>query len=518
MSGVRASLTWLHTWAGVVLGSLLFAIFWMGTLSVFDLEIDRWMMPATRVPAPQARVSLDQTALPVLQRLAPNASQWQVTLPDERSPTLQVLYRQAGQTHTTHLDPVTGAILPDPGTLAGSGFLYPFHYMLHIRAANIGSWIVGLAGMGMLVLLVSGVVIHRKILREFFTFRPRKSLQRASLDLHNLFGVLALPFHFVIALSGLVIMFAIYFPGVIDSLYRDDKPAFFADAFSLYSRKPAGVPGTIVSLDAALDQARREWLRDQLPTQASILRIAHPGDANAYLEIHHTRGDSVSAVSDAVYIDAATGSVLHRFEAAPTFTVQRFISGMHLIQFEHWTLRWLYFLSGLAGSIVIGTGFIVWIEARRARHARHHLPGVRIVEGIAVASITGIIVATLMFFIANRLLPAAATLGGFERAQLEIWIFFFSWTATLVHAFRRHKQAWREQTALIAAAALVAVLLNWVTTGDHLLRAIEQRLWSVAGMDALLLVGAATGWYCCRKLRQSEVMQAAFARDEAEHA
>ncbi len=36
----RASMGWLHTWAGVVLGGLLFAIFWMGTLSVFDREID----------------------------------------------------------------------------------------------------------------------------------------------------------------------------------------------------------------------------------------------------------------------------------------------------------------------------------------------------------------------------------------------------------------------------------------------------------------------------------------------
>ena len=48
----------LHTWAGVVLGSLLFAIFWMGTLSVFDKEIDQWMRPETRLPVPE-HISLD---------------------------------------------------------------------------------------------------------------------------------------------------------------------------------------------------------------------------------------------------------------------------------------------------------------------------------------------------------------------------------------------------------------------------------------------------------------------------
>ena len=53
----------LHTWSGVVLGSLLFVIFWMGTLSVFDREIDRWMMPATRLASPSAQlpIKLDGT-------------------------------------------------------------------------------------------------------------------------------------------------------------------------------------------------------------------------------------------------------------------------------------------------------------------------------------------------------------------------------------------------------------------------------------------------------------------------
>lgn len=53
----------------------------------------------------------------------------------------------------------------------------------------------------MLVMLVSGVIIHKKIFREFFTFRPKKQVQRASLDSHNLTGVVVLPFHFLVALS-----------------------------------------------------------------------------------------------------------------------------------------------------------------------------------------------------------------------------------------------------------------------------------------------------------------------------
>ena len=39
------SMSALHTWAGLVLGWLLFAIFLTGTLAVFDRELNWWMQP-----------------------------------------------------------------------------------------------------------------------------------------------------------------------------------------------------------------------------------------------------------------------------------------------------------------------------------------------------------------------------------------------------------------------------------------------------------------------------------------
>ena len=85
---LRHTMSRLHTWVGLVLGGVLFAIFWMGTLSVFDREIDRWMMPPTRL-APAPAVSLDAAARAVAV-MAPGAAQWSMTLPSARTPTLQV--------------------------------------------------------------------------------------------------------------------------------------------------------------------------------------------------------------------------------------------------------------------------------------------------------------------------------------------------------------------------------------------------------------------------------------------
>jgi PepSY-associated transmembrane protein len=171
----------LHTWTGVALGSVLFAIFWMGTLSVFDREIDRWMLPATRLGPPPPALSLDASVRPRVDRLAAGVEQWSVVLPTPRTPTLVFRYTDADQTsQSLHLDPVTGNVLPDAGSLGGTGFIFPFHFGLHLGWHDVGTWLVGLCGMAMLVLVVSGVVIHRRIFKDMFTFRPNKVLSRSS--------------------------------------------------------------------------------------------------------------------------------------------------------------------------------------------------------------------------------------------------------------------------------------------------------------------------------------------------
>src|SRR5262245_43098313 len=169
--GFRASMNWLHTWAGVVLGGLLFAIFWMGTLAVFDREIDRWMAPMIRLAPAEKTFSLDSLRPMYDAAAAAKAPFFSVALPNDRDSAIRVLWRDPSGPVFRYIDPNSGATLPDPGTLAGTRFIYPFHYMLHIRFQDLGYWLVGLAAMAMMALCVSGVVIHRKIFTDFFTFR-----------------------------------------------------------------------------------------------------------------------------------------------------------------------------------------------------------------------------------------------------------------------------------------------------------------------------------------------------------
>ncbi|WP_296331673.1 PepSY-associated TM helix domain-containing protein [Reyranella sp.] len=481
-------MNWLHTWAGVVLGGLLFAIFWMGTLSVFDREIDLWMKPATRMDSsrPVAADILAREMKPFIG----DAIQWFMLFPTEREPAVRIGYRgESGPFVQRSADPATMALLPEAGTLAGTGFIFPFHYSLHIRFASLGYWIVGLAAMAMMALCVSGVVIHRKIFTDFFTFRADKKPRRLMLDLHNVAGVLGLPFHFMITLSGVIIFFSIYFPTTMEFAYGDDRRAFNREAFGNFSRPKANAPAAAsASLDGLLADASRRWDGGR----PYFLRVWHPGDANSYVEIRRAYDDAITMNLDVLYFDAAAGELLRSSSTSPVMTAQRFISGLHFVQFRHWTLRWVYFALGLTGCLLIATGYFFWLESRRRKHEQMGLRGVRVVEGLTVGSVTGIVIATLSFFVVNRLLPSGAKFLGEERAALEVWTFYLVWLATFAHAWLRPGRAWLEQCWTVAALALAAVGLNWMTTGHHLGRSLAQpHLHAIAGMDLLLSLGGA---------------------------
>ena len=161
------SMSWLHTWCGLLLGWMLFAIFLTGTLAVFDKEINWWMQPelVDRAQSPAAAANVAQRWL--MDNHA-DQSNWNISLPTERTPALSVSVgeRRRGAV-STQLDPVSGATI-EPRETIGGNFFFHFHYTLHLPR-TLGVWVVGFAAMAMLVALISGIIIHKKIFKDFFT-------------------------------------------------------------------------------------------------------------------------------------------------------------------------------------------------------------------------------------------------------------------------------------------------------------------------------------------------------------
>lgn len=552
----QKSMTWLHTWLGLVLGFVLMVCFFFGALSVFDREIDRWAIPETRFD-PQPMPSFDAVLQPVYARLKPHpvdmaATQQRVigplpqpdTMPmsslwaytTHRDPVLRIgaefdvpniLKDDADEHAHVHgwatIDPRSGEFLRDDKLKIGSEWFYPMHYRLNWSWLNLGYWLVGLAGFSMLVALVSGVIMHRKIFREFFTFRPWKRTRRSALDLHNLSGVVALPFHFFFAFTGLVIFAGwLYFP-VGDTLLKPlhkQHEVLEARRTGL-PHEPAGIAAPPASVDAMVAEAKRRWAARDMPGEVGLLTINHLNDANGYVSLYRAGSDQVALVGQAIHFKAGTGEVL-REEPPPSAvgSINEFLTGLHLQHFEHWLLRWLYVLGGLLGCVCIATGFIFFIEKRK--HAESGSQGSRIVDALAVTAVTGMVIAAIGMLAVNRLLPADLV-GKGDWEKLAFWGI---WISTLLHALARSapvaqarmNPAWREQCWGIAVLAVAAVGLNWLTTGDHLLKTmIGEPYWAVAGVDLSLLATAGLAVWSARNLAQREQVPVAPMAAEVAH-
>ncbi|HEX5693656.1 MAG TPA: PepSY-associated TM helix domain-containing protein [Arenimonas sp.] len=477
------SMAWLHTWAGLVVGWLLFVIFVGGTLACFDKELDDWMRPWLHDTALPEQPRFD-AAIARSRAAHPEAHAWYVLAGNPRERAMEsYVYFDDGSYTKEVLDPATGEAVTDT---AGGDFFFTLHYNLH--AGTIGMYLVGLAGMLMLVALVAGVVIHKRIFKDFFTFRPGAGGQRAWLDGHNLTGVLGLPFHLMLAYTGVAIFVANYMFAGINAAYDGDVFKFYDEAADNYERAEVGQPlARLHSLDALVADARQRL--GQPVTWASV---HHPDDASATLSFGGDHSRRVAWNFEQVFYDAADGRFLHHTRPPGAgYATYTFLGGLHMAQFGGSTLRWLYFLLGLAGCVMIATGMQVWVRKRARRIAEAGtLSGYGLVLGLNVGVVAGLPLACVVMLLANRLLPMTLA----DRAAAEVMVFCATWAvAALWGAWRtRTGRGWRDLYAATAAALLALPLVNFATTPrSHLLETLPRGEWALAAVDLTALAFAA---------------------------
>ncbi len=264
--------------------------------------------------------------------------------------------------------------------------------------------------------------------------------------------------------------------------------------------------------------------------EVGFLNLEHVGDANGYVSVYRAGTDRIALTGEGIHFKASTGEVLYE-QPPPTVVahISEFLTGLHLQHFRHWLLRWLYVFGGLMGCVCIATGFIFFVEKRKKRHARQTGLGsqaIRVVDAMAVTTVTGMLIAALGILIANRLLPASLPQGWPGRGGMEEYLFWACWVLAMLHAFWRSgpvarglvNPAWREQCQIVGVMALMAVALNWITTGDHLIKTLSQLYWPVAGADLFMLTGAVVAFMTARRLKQNTMAIADTRQTGVAHA
>lgn len=477
--GFRQSMAWLHGWTGLLLGWLVYMIAVTGTASVFKGEIGSWMRPEIARTADQ--VGALAAALDYLAEVAPSSPDWYLNPPDTRSSATIATFEVASPDGSTEyrvaaLDPVTGRPENIRDTLGGD-FLYRFHFELQLPYPW-GRFLASAAGVMLLVALISGIITHRRIFADFFTLRPGKG-KRSWLDAHNALGVFAMPFHLMIAFTGVLTLASLTLPWAAAARYGGDIARFYAEA----------APAMVVpppSERAAKSAEVRPMLRDGISRFGGggigQIAVINPGNRAAVLRVTRSDRDQLAYnAATATYAMPSGRLIAFHAENRPAKRSFDVLYGLHMGRFTPVAAHWLYFLAGLALSATIATGLILWTQSRPNTDLTHQL-----IARLTVGIVAGMPLAIAAYLWANRLI--SPTLTG--RAVTEVRCFFVVLAATTLFALARPpKRGWIETMGMAGLAWLLLPIVSALASGRGLLAGAllsGDRLF--IGADLLFLV------------------------------
>ncbi|MBL4796616.1 MAG: PepSY domain-containing protein [Oleispira sp.] len=514
----RQSMNWLHTWSGLLLSSLLYFIFITGTVGYFDKEITHWMQPER--PAIDKKIDQQNILKMAEQHLnitAPDAQSWWVVFPIGRSYSAITWWQesdeQGGKWKSNTLNLQTGEAVITRET-GGGKTLYAMHYLLHYIPKTLGYWITSLCAMFMFIALITGIIVHKKIFKEFFTFRPNKK-QRSWLDIHNIFSVLPIPFHLMITYSGLVFLMFSSMPGVIVGSYGTSMEKYSGFVESVF-QKPAHPehnhePANTLSMLDLMPEIESRWGKNTLHE----IGLEGRGTAGAHVQVKHHEYSGISDGEELVY-HGITGELLFDSmkESHPQSASKKLynvLTDLHEGNFAGIVLRWLYFISGLMGAGMIATGMVLWATKRRERSQRtgKESTGLQWVEYSNMGIIVGLPLAIAVYFWANRIIPIDFA----NRENWEINSLFITWGIMLIGPLVLAKKysplsLWLKQLALASALYLLLPVLNAITSDKSLVSALLQGDWVMAGFDiTMILLGLIFGYAARRIMKKMKTKE-----------
>ena len=347
-----------HSAVGLTIAALAYLTCLTGTLAVFtdELKLLEQPMPA---PGPLRAGALDRAARAVLEQ-APDTATLYVLAPSTAAGRLTLTSFGAGGEKSWLAD---GSGRIQPMRTPWTGFVDELHMNL-TAPSPCGSLAVGLVGVAMVSLVLSGVLAHPRIFRDAFRLRLGAAKRLREADLHNRMSVWGLPFHLAISLTGaffgiaslpVMTIAALQFHGDAERVYQSlSGPEIAADG------RPAPMP----DLDTIVARARTELPGSNL----YYLGVERPGTAGTRIRVEVT-GPGRLPRGDQIFFDAA-GSEIGRVGYVTGSPGLQLYSGAAQLHFGFWgglPVRIAYGILGAALTWITASGAAIWLARRRDR-------------------------------------------------------------------------------------------------------------------------------------------------------
>jgi uncharacterized iron-regulated membrane protein len=367
--GVREFLRVLHRVLGLGAGMVLIITGLTGSALVFRQEIDRALNPHLLVVAPAAERAPLQAVLDRVVASHPgDEAPARIRMP-QRADGSYEFWLGAAPSRYVYADPYTGRLL---GTRRPTEFLTGWLFLLHshMLAGEVGHVVAGVAGLILIFLGISGLVVwwpRRAPWRAWRQWRQSLTIAiglgptRTTYDLHRVVGFYASALLLMAGLTGASLVFPKAF----------ERAAFWITA----TAPPAPLPpvaGAITDVPLL-----------PLDSLLAIAERAQPGGAISYLYLPTAPGQKFGVRKrlpgekhpngkSFVHVDPTTGRVLGVEDGARAPRGGRLYSilyPLHIGILGGTPTRLLAMAAGLSLPLLACTGVLVWWRRGRRRRA-----------------------------------------------------------------------------------------------------------------------------------------------------
>lgn len=497
----------MHSWVGVLTGILLFIIAFTGAVAVFARpELKVWANQIIRAEVPAQPYKLEQVVEQYAQKMGPEyLEEVHINLPSPRfAENVRLIYEGHFDTpegkeehkgtvfelHPTALTELTETDMEayfSTHKLDMSTFLAHFHADLHL-GRPVGLILTGLLGLTLMVSIVTGLFIHRKILAQLFTFRVGKTFSLMLNDGHKVMSVWAVLFHSVIAFTGAFLGLAtiILVPAAAYVGFNGDQEKL-VETFTAVKAPVLAHVAEPTKLGDILSRSAEQ--RPDLTFNR--VQIMGYGDKNAMVYVFGKgseqlggetlvyKGENAEFVrSQANFgrLEGVTGKILDA------------MFPLHFGNFGGVLVKAIWAVLGITTALLPITGLMLWIErGLNSQNPAHSKRTYHTFNRLLIGACGGIVLATVVLFPAQLMMNK--WLSGQDHTDLIFITFFATWLLALLLPFVVRQQLAMRLITLTTGYLMIAIMpLDAIFTGSHLFNLSATGHYVSMGVNSVMLV------------------------------
>lgn len=457
-----------HSVVGLSIAALLYLVCVSGTLAVLYPQLERWEQPQVRESPTYDPAAIDAAAAAALAREARPPEHIFIALPTDEAPRT---YVEAGESSGFI---GAGGSIGEPVDHRWTHFLVELHYALSLPDV-LGLLLVGILGIAMTAMVISGLLAHPNIFKDAFSFRVAGPRRLQQVDIHNRLSVWTSPFQLAIALTGAFVGLSQIYGLTVAALFFGGDTTAATKSLFLQHDPPTGIAAPLMKVGDILERVRAEH-PDQQPM---FLTIHEPGTTAQAVEIGMRVPRRI--VWAEFYLYDAQGRFAGDAGWADGDVGVQIYSSSFRLHFGHFAglpLQVAYILLGVALCIVIATGVNIWL-LRRAQAGRPTVIAQRLwtttiwgtplaMAFSALADVVADVNGALVFWLALLVLLVT----GWRTGDVQRWSRQLRWSLAAIsagivaaHAVRFGGDAFNDASLLVnmswlalAGGALIAAL------------------------------------------------------------